>query len=93
MSDELCKQVRTAFRVISLRKPDLGSLFRHLLFMENFTMPDETSQLLENYFTMFNKIKFEMLYKDRKGAAEEQGEEISLTNLRTALKLAFLLKN
>ena len=90
--DELHKQIRTSFRVITLSKPDMNYLFKSYLFMEKFTLPDETSDLLREFFTMFKKIKEEKLYIDGL-KPNDLGEELSLANLRTALKLSQLLKD
>lgn len=90
--DELLKQVRTSFRVIHLSKPDMSYLFKSYLFMEKFQIPDDIAELLKTFFDAFKKIKYNKLYKD-KLEPTELGEELSLANLRTALKQSHLLKD
>ena len=65
----------------------MNYLFKSYLFMEKFTLPDETSELLREFFVMFKKIKEEKLYIDGLKPTD-LGEELSLANLRTALKLS-----
>lgn len=90
--DELLKQVRTSFRVIHLCKPDMNYLFKSYLFMEKFQIPDDIAELLKTFFDAFKRIKYNRLYKD-KLEPTELGEELSLANLRTALKQSHLLKD
>ena len=91
--EELLKQVRTSFRVIKLCKPDMNYLFHSFLKAENYTLPHDTAHLLRVFFENFRAIKKEMLYEKHKLEPEVVEEELSLTNLRTALKLSNLLKD
>ena len=89
---ELLQQVRTSFRVISLEKPDMKYLFKSYLSMENFALPMDVGDMLIQFFKYFREAKREKLYA---GKIEDPGtgEELSLSNLRTALKLSQLLKD
>ena len=63
-----------------------------MLFVENFTLPDDTTYLLMKYIEIFDRMKNEKLYGGKK-PKDVITEELSLANLRKALKLGTLLKN
>lgn len=73
--------------MIKLDRPDMNYLFKSYLYMENFTLPIDISAMLIQFFKYFQEGKRERLYKD-KIEDPGTGEELSLTNLRTALKLS-----
>jgi len=62
--------------------------------MEHFTVPVDTANLLQGFFDNFAKIKHRELYKNKLTAPDSGGnEELSLQNMRTALKLTQLLRD
>lgn len=79
--------------MIELSKPDMDFLFHSFLKMENYTLPYDTAHLLRVFFGNFNKIKKTELYEKNSLETEIHEEELSLANLRTALKLSKLLKD
>ena len=87
------KQARTSFRVLGLTKPDMKFIFRSYLFMENFTLPVDTSNMLQQFFEKFEDLKFKALYEGKLDKQTTGDDEISLSNLRQALKLSKLLKD
>lgn len=58
--------------------------------MENFTLPLDTAILLQKFFTKFEAAKKEALYT-KLDQPLGISEEMSLQNMRTALKLSKLL--
>lgn len=84
--------MKTSFRVLTLNKPDLGFIFKSLLFAENYTLPDATAAMLEKYLEVFDAVKLKRLYHGKKDP-DVIAEELSLSNLRQAIKLACLLRN
>jgi hypothetical protein len=71
----------------------MNYLFKSYLFMENYTLPQDTANLLRRFFDHFEKIKHTELYEGKLEAPTTKREELSLSNLRTALKLSKLLKD
>lgn len=63
--DQLLKQARTSFRVLGLTKPDMKFIFQSYLFMENFTLPVDTSNMLQQFFEKFENLKFKALYESK----------------------------
>ena len=59
--------------------------------MENFTLPGEIAKLLQKFFFRFEKRKKEELYGDKLEEPIGSSEEMSLSNMRVALKLSKLL--
>ena len=68
-------------------------IFRSYLFMENFTLPVDTSNMLQQFFEKFEDLKFKALYEGKLDKKTTGDDEISLSNLRQALKLSKLLKD
>ena len=89
---EFCEQVKTSFRVLYLAKPDLLHIFKQMKFVENYALPQETTYMLVKYLQIFEKLKNDHLYGGKK-PKDAITEEMSLSNLRRALKLSTLLKN
>ena len=57
--------MRTSFRVINLAKPNMTYMYKSYLFMERFTLPDDTAELLRKFLDEFRRLKHEKLYKDK----------------------------
>ena len=71
----------------------MNYLFKSYLLMEKFTLPEDTANLLRRFFENFEQIKNRELYEDKIEKPIGGSEELSLSNLRTALKLSKLLKD
>ena len=57
--------------------------------MENFTLPIDTANMLERFYESFQNIKNRELYDGKLEAPKDgSNEELSLQNMRTALKLS-----
>ena len=78
--------------MLNLNKPDLKTIFKNMLFAENYTLPDDTAMMIDKYLEVFEQTKLKKLY-DGKKSNESLQSELSLSNLRQAFKLAYLLKN
>ena len=89
---EFCEQIRTSFRILNLSKPDLIYVFRSMLFVEKYSLPDETTIMLVKYLEIFERMKNEKLYNGEK-PDDVITEELSLANMRQAMKIATILKN
>ena len=98
------EQVGSAFRVLSLYKPDLEFAFNAYLFVENFECPDKNADLLSKFFDKFIARKDKILYKhdeedddDKKIVENDPNgplrEHFGIENVRLSLKLSSLLRN